>query len=115
MFVIQKLTSLILNFITIGGASATATWWQNKVGELIDLYDTNGNGVIDGKEIIAMRRDNFYDENEELIVYINDTLSSTYSSQTGSSLIKVKRFHCNGYLDSMQKNYLQICVVFFFT
>ena len=88
------------NFITIGGASATATWWQNKVGELIDLYDTNGNGVIDGKEIIAMRRDNFYDENEELIVYINDTLSSTYSSQTGSSLIKVKRFHCNGYLDS---------------
>ena len=88
------------NFITIGGTSATTTWWQNKVGELIDIYDTNGNGVIDGKEIIAMRRDNFYDENEELIVYINDTLGSTYSSQTGSSLVKVKRFHCNGYLDA---------------
>ena len=88
------------NFITIGGTSATATWWQNKVGELIDLYDTNGNGVIDGKEIVAINRDNFYDANEELIVYINDTLSSTYSSQTGSSLVKVKRFHCNGYLDA---------------
>jgi len=88
------------NFITIGGASATTDWWQNKVGELIDIYDTNGNGVIDGKEITEIRRDNFYDENEELIVYINDTLSSTYSSQTGSSLVKVKRFHCNGYLDA---------------
>jgi hypothetical protein len=87
------------NFITIGGTSATTTWWQNKVGELIDIYDTNGNGVIDGKEITEIRRDNFYDENEELIVYINDTLGSTYSSQTGSSLVKVKRFHCNGYLD----------------
>ena len=88
------------NFITIGGTSATATWWQNKVGELIDIYDTNGNGVIDGKEITEIRRDNFYDENEELIVYINDTLGSTYSSQTGTSLVKVKRFHCNGYLDA---------------
>ncbi len=86
------------NFITIGGTNATTTWWQNKVGELIDIYDTNGNGVIDGKEIIAINRDNFYDENEELIVYINDTLGSTYSSQTGTSLVKVKRFHCNGYL-----------------
>ncbi len=88
------------NFITIGGTSATTTWWQNKVGELIDIYDTNGNGVIDGKEIVAINRDNFYDANEELIVYINDTLGSTYSSQTGSSLVKVKRFHCNGYLDA---------------
>ena len=88
------------NFITIGGASATTTWWQNKVGELIDIYDTNGNGVIDGAEIIAINRDNFYDANEELIVYINDTLGSTYSSQNGTSLVKVKRFQCNGYLDA---------------
>ncbi len=88
------------NFITIGGASATTDWWQNKVGELIDIYDTNGDGVIDSKEILEIRRDNFYDSNEELIVYINDTLGSTYSSQTGSSLVKVKRFHCNGYLDA---------------
>ena len=88
------------NFITIGGASATATWWQNKIGELIDIYDANGDGVIDGKEITDIGRNNFYDENEELIVYINDTLDSTYSSQTGTSLVKVKRFHCNGYLDA---------------
>jgi len=96
------------NFITIGGTSATTTWWQNKVGELIDIYDTNGDGVIDGKEITEIRRDNFYDENEELIVYINDTLSSTYSSQTGTSLVKVKRFHCNGYLDA-NKNVMDNC------
>ena len=94
------------NFITIGGTSATTTWWQNKVGELIDIYDANGNGVIDGKEITDIGRNNFYDENEELIVYINDTLGSTYSSQTGTSLVKVKRFHCNGYLKT-DKNVME--------
>jgi len=88
------------DFITIGGTTASESWWQNKVGELIDLYDSNGNGVIDGKEIVAIRRDNFYDGNEELIVYINQTLGSSYPTQTGTSLVKVKRFHCNGYLDA---------------
>jgi hypothetical protein len=85
------------DFITIGGANANLNWWQNKIGEQIYIYDANGDGVIDGADIKEIQRNQFYDSNEEYIVYINDTLGSTYSSQTGSSLLKVKRFHCNGY------------------
>ena len=88
------------NFIRIDGTNATVEWWNLKVGQLLDVYDSDGNGVLDGVEITAIKRDNFYDANEELIVYINDTLGSTYSTQTGTSLAKVKRFQCNGYLDA---------------
>jgi len=94
------------DFITIGGASANDEWWQNKIGEQIYIYDANGDGVIDGADIKEIQRNQFYDSNEEYIVYINDTLGSTYSSQTGSSLLKVKRFHCNGYLDT-NKNVME--------
>ena len=88
------------DFITIGGTDPNTNWWQNKVGEIVDINDANGNLIVDGKEIKDVQRNGFYDQNDEYIVYINDTLGSTYSSQTGSSLVKVKRFHCNGYLDS---------------
>jgi hypothetical protein len=94
------------NFFTVAGANANEDWWQNKIGELLDLFDANGNGVIDGDEIIDVQRSEFFDSNEEYIVFINNTFSSTYSSQTGSSLLKVKRFHCNGYLDT-NKNVME--------
>jgi hypothetical protein len=94
------------NFFTIAGANANDEWWQNKIGELLDLFDANGNGVIDGNEIIDVQRSQFFDSNEEYIIYINSTFSSTYSSQTGTSLLKVKRFHCNGYLDT-NKNVME--------
>ncbi len=88
------------DFITIGGTDPNTNWWQNKVGEVVDINDANGNLIVDGKEIKDVQRNGFYDQNDEYIVYINDTLGSTYSSQTGTSLVKVKRFHCNGYLDA---------------
>jgi hypothetical protein len=88
------------DFITIGGTDPNTNWWQNKIGEVVDINDANGNLIVDGKEIKDVQRNGFYDQNDEYIVYIDDTLGSTYSSQTGSSLVKVKRFHCNGYLDA---------------
>jgi hypothetical protein len=94
------------NFFTIAGVNPNDVWWQNKIGELLDLFDANGNGVIDGDEIIDVQRNQFFDSNEEYIIYINSTFSSTYSSQAGSSLLKVKRFHCNGYLDT-NKNVME--------
>ena len=94
------------DFFTITGASANTAWWQNKIGELLDLFDANGNGVIDGDEIVDVQRSQFFDSNEEYIIYINSTFSSSYSSQTGTSLLKVKRFHCNGYLDT-NKNVME--------
>ena len=94
------------NFFTILGANASEDSWQNKIGELLDLFDANGNGVIDGNEIVDVQRSEFFDSAEEYIVYINSTFSNTYSSQTGTSLLKVKRFHCNGYLDT-NKNVME--------
>ena len=94
------------NFFSVAGSDANNDWWQNKIGELLDLFDANGNSVIDGDEIIDVQRSEFFDSNEEYIVYINNTFSSTYSSQTGTSLLKVKRFHCNGYLDT-NKNVME--------
>ena len=82
-------------------------WWQNKIGELLDLFDANGNGVIDGAEIVDVQRSEFFDSNEEFLnIHINGTFSSSYSSQNGTSLLKVKRFHCNGYLDT-NKNVME--------
>ena len=95
------------SFITIGGSDPNSDWWQNKIGELIDIYDNNGDGVITGKEITDIQRDEFFDQNPLYRVYFNDTLGTNYSSQTtGSSLVKIKRFHCNGYLDT-NKNVME--------
>ena len=87
------------NFITILGSEES--WWQNKVGELLSLFDANGNNVLDAIEITEARRNGFFDESSvDYKVFIGATLSQTYSSQNGTSLVKVKRFHCNGYLDA---------------
>ena len=94
------------NFITIGGTTPNDDWWQNKIGELITLYDSNGDGVLTGREIADVQRDEFFNENPLYRVYFNATLSSNYSSQTGSSLLKVKRFTTNGYLDT-NKNVME--------
>ena len=94
------------DFINITGTGANTIWWQNKIGELIDLQDSSSNLALDGAEIKDIQRTNFYDANEAYSVYFNSTLGSTYSSQNGTSLLKVKRFHCNGYVDT-NKNVME--------
>lgn len=94
------------DFFTISGTGANAAWWQNKIGEVIDLFDANGNGVLDEVEIKEIQRTQYFDSTQEFIVFINAYFSSSYSSQAGSSLLKVKRFTCNGYLDA-NKNVME--------
>ena len=88
------------NFINITGSGANSVWWQNKTGELLYLKDQSNNTVVDYAEITEVQRTQYFDALEKYHVYFNDTLGSTYSSQNGSSLLKVKRFHCNGYVDA---------------
>jgi len=88
------------DFITISGTSANAQWWQNKIGELITVNDSGGNPVITNKQIKDIQRTQFYDQTQEYKVYVEDALGATYTEQTGTSLLKVKRFQCNGYLDA---------------
>ncbi len=89
------------DFITVlGSGNVNLIWYQNKIAELFDLFDDNGNGVLDGVEIKDIYRSQFYDENEDFRIYIDAVLGTTYAQQAGTSLLKVKRFHCNGYLDA---------------
>jgi hypothetical protein len=88
------------DFITVGGSSANADWYQNKIDELISLFDANGNGVLDGLEIKDIQRTNYFGSDENFRIFFNGTLGSTYSPQTGTQLLKVKRFHCNAWIDT---------------
>jgi len=88
------------NFFTISGASANTQWWQNKVSDIIDLYDASNTKVLDGVEITDVKTNQFYDTSQEWIVFVNDYFTSNYSGVVGTELGKVKRFHCNGYLDT---------------
>ena len=75
-------------------------WWQGKVGELLSIYDANGNQVLDREEILAARRNRFFGTNVTYYKwFIGTTLGSTFSSQSGTYLVKTKRFTCNGYVD----------------
>jgi len=94
------------DFFTIAGADANDEWWQNKIGELLDLFDANGNGVLDEAEIKEIQRTQYFGSTAEYIVFINGYFGSDYASQTGTSLAKVKRFTCNGYLDT-NKNVME--------
>ena len=88
------------DFITINGTSANNNWWQSKITELINIYDSNGNGIITGKEIKDAQRDEFYDASAGYAVYIDHILDSDYTNESGSYLIKSKRFHCNGVVNT---------------
>ena len=70
------------------------------MGELLSIYDANGNQVLDREEILAARRNRFFGDNVTYYKwFIGSTLGSTFSSESGSYLVKTKRFTCNGYLD----------------
>ena len=87
------------DYINITGTNANRDWWQNKVGELMDLTNSGGSTILDGVQIKDVRRDEFYDQSVNYDVFIGSTLGADYSSNTGTYLLKVKRFTCNGYLD----------------
>jgi hypothetical protein len=77
-----------------------ADWWQNKVDEVIDIRDANDAVIFDGVDIKGTTRYEFYDATQENRLYIDGTLSSSYTNEAGSAKAKVKRFHCNGYIDT---------------
>ena len=89
------------NFILVSASgSGGLQWWQNKVGELFTLEDSSGNVVINSLPITAVERTHVYGQGVKLQIYFAGTLGATYAEQTGTSLAKVRRFHCNGYLDT---------------
>ena len=86
--------------LVAAGGSGGLQWWQNKVGELFTLEDSSGNVVLNSVYITAVERDYVYGVGVRYRIYFYGTLPATYAEQTGTALAKVKRFHCNGYLDT---------------
>ena len=88
------------DFLSIDGTFKNQNWWQNKIGETLSIYDADGNGVITEAEIKDVHRNEFFDESEEYLVYINDVFTQSYTEEEGSTLATVSRFQCNGYVDA---------------
>ena len=75
-------------------------WYQNKTDEIFDLRDNGGTNVFTGAGITGVQRHQFYDDDQVNKIFINETLTSTYTNEAGSARAKVKRFHCNGYINT---------------
>ena len=76
------------------------TSYQNKVDEVITIKDSGGTIIVDSRNIDSWRTDEFYDESRVNEIIIDDDLGSDYTDESGSILTQVKRFHCNGYIDT---------------
>ena len=87
------------DFISVLGTNANRDWYQNKIGEQITLKNSSAATILNSINIKDVRRDEFFDASEDYRVYFDSNLGADYSSNTGTYLLKVKRFHCNGYLD----------------
>ncbi len=74
--------------------------FQNKVDEVITIKDSGGSTVLSSQNINAWRTDEFFDETRDNVIIIDDDLSSDYTDEAGSVFTQVKRFHCNGYVDT---------------
>ena len=83
------------------------TWKNSKIGGLLTLEDSGSATEFDQVSIIdALRYHEFEATNPIHQLVINDTLSSSYTNEVGTALVKVKRFHCNGLIDT-NKNVLE--------
>jgi len=74
--------------------------FQNKVDEVISIKDSGGTLIVDAENINSFRSDEFYDEDRVNEIIIDDDIGSDYDDETGSIFTQVKRFHCNGYVDT---------------
>jgi len=74
--------------------------YQNKVDEIITIKDSGGTIIVDSRNIDSWRTDEFYDESRVNEIIIDDDLGSDYTDESGSIFTQVKRFHCNGYVDT---------------
>ena len=74
--------------------------FQNKVDEVISIKDSGGTVIVDAENINSFRSDEFYDESRINEIIIDDDLGSDYDDETGSIFTQVKRFHCNGLVDT---------------
>ena len=91
------------NFVNVDAT----TWANSKIGGKLTLVNSGAATEFDAVDIIDSSRWQEYDAtNPTYQVVVNDTLSANYTNESGTALVKVKRFHCNGVVDT-NKNVLE--------
>ena len=85
------------NVITFANESQ---WSKYKLGDTLSLKDSNGNLVVNEKTISDIQRNVFYGQSQQNIIIIDDEIDDDYDDEGGTSLVKSKRFHCNGVIDT---------------
>jgi hypothetical protein len=97
-----------------GGTTATneisfsneAQWSKYKLGDTLYLKNSGGTLIVDGKTITDIQRNAFYGQTQQNIIIIDDEFDNDYDDEGGTSLVKSKRFHCNGVIDT-NKNVME--------
>ena len=82
------------------------TWAKCKVGGTFSLKDASGNFAAQDCLIIDCMRWQEFDDSNRYQILINCSLSANFTNESGTSLVKVKRFHCNGVIET-NKNILE--------
>lgn len=83
------------------------TWKNAKIGGLLTLEDSGSSTEFDEATIIDAMRYHEFDETDAIYQLVVDgQLSANYTNENGTALVKVKRFHCNGVVDT-NKNLLE--------
>lgn len=74
--------------------------FQNKVDEVISVKDSLGTTIIAQENINAWKSDQFYDGDRDNCIIIDEDIDDDYDDEAGSIFTQVKRFHCNGLVDT---------------
>lgn len=77
------------------------TWTYAKIGGLLTLEDSGATTEFDQATIVdALRYHEFEETDPNFQLILDESLSNTYTNENGTALVKVKRFHCNGLIDT---------------
>ena len=83
------------------------TWKYAKLGGLLTLEDSGSTTEFDEVSIVdALRYHEFEETDPNFQLILDESLSNSYTNEVGTALVKVKRFHCNGLVDT-NKNVLE--------
>jgi hypothetical protein len=78
------------------------TWVQSKASGKLNLRDSGSSSVFADCEVVGGYRFEPFDGDIQHRLILDCSASSTYTNESGTALVQVKRFHCNGVIDTNQ-------------
>jgi len=84
------------NFIDVDSSS----WDKIKAGVYLSLRDSADDNEYTDVPVTDVQRFRPHTESFVYRIFLQEVLTSTYDDEGGTTLAKVKRFHCNGVIDT---------------